>query len=97
MPKQIIRVKRSGIGVGDRKNVPAFRAWLNSQARTGLTYRKDIERKDEIGWTAPDFTLEALNRGVEVKFGTTLSWARGHQPRTLGLDAIRKAFPSIQF
>lgn len=99
MPKQIIKVRRSGIGVGDKKPKTNFRAWLDEQERKTLTYAKELPNKDGLGWTLPDFILEAHKRGIShnLHWGTAFSWARGSHPRELWHDEIREVFPTIRF
>lgn len=97
--KTILKVRRSGIGVGDPKKKTAFRQWLNEQPRKDLTFDKDVEEKDGLGWNVPEFVLEAHKRGIghRLRWGTVLGWARGNKPRELWLYEIREVFPKIRF
>lgn len=89
-----IKIKRHGLGVPSNRKVP-FRVWLNEQPRSELTYRK-VQRQDEKGWTAEDFAMEALKRGVDTRFYTVCKWATGTQPREIR-NTLERAFKGIKF
>ncbi len=89
-----IKIKRHGLGIPHNRKVP-FRLWLNEQPRKDLTYR-EVLRPDEKGWTAEDFALEALKRGVDVRFQTVCKWASGSQPRQVRYQ-IERVFDGIRF
>ncbi len=91
-----VKVKRSGIaGIFKKKN--PFLVWISEQPRKDLTYKKDIERREEKGWVLEDFIRESWERGVDVRMGTVNKWREGHKPRVIALHALREAFPTIQF
>ncbi len=89
-----IKVRRHGLGITSNRKVP-FRMWLNEQPRKKLTYR-EVDRQDENGWSTEDFSMEALKRGVNVRFFTALKWASGTMPREIRFS-LEKAFPGIRF
>lgn len=89
-----IKIKRHGLGVASNRKIP-FRLWLNEQPRKALTYRV-VPRQDEKGWTAEDFALEALKRGVDTRFYTVCKWASGTQPREIR-NSLERSFPGIRF
>lgn len=89
-----IKVRRHGLGTITNKKVP-FRMWLDEQPRKELTYR-EVTRPDEKGITVEDFVLEALKRGVPVRYYTAAKWATGTQPREMRI-LVEKAFPTVRF
>lgn len=89
-----IKIRRHGLGTPSSRKVP-FRMWLNEQPRSKLTYRK-VTRQDELGWTAEDFAMEALKRGVDTRFYTVCKWACGTQPREVR-NSLEREFPGIRF
>lgn len=93
MPKALT-VKRHGLGLTLSRKIP-FRLWLNEQDRSELTYR-EVDRKEEKGWTSEDFALEACKRGVDVRVLTVVKWARGTQPREIR-RALERTFPGVRF
>lgn len=104
MPKQVLKVRRTPVGVGDKKAVTPFRRWLNEQKLSDLTYLdKETKASRAViggeGWTVPDFILEGHKRGVStaLHWGTVLGWARGKVPRDPWLRALKEVFPKITF
>lgn len=91
-----LKIKRAGLGVKTYRKVP-FREWLNEQPRKELTYRKDIENRDGVGWKTEDFIEEARKRGIDLRIGTAFKWASGSVPRWLTLNQLKKAFPTTRF
>ncbi len=94
-----IKVRRSGIERIFKKT--PFRAWLDEQKRSALTYiGKDRQPATDLtknGWTTEDFIRESWKRGLDVRIGTVNKWTSGSQPRPGFWHEIAKAFPSIQF
>lgn len=78
-----------------KEKIP-FRLWLNAQKRSELTYRKDVQRPGENGWTAEDFALEANNRGIDIRVFTVIKWSSGTQPREVRYSLAR-VFKTIRF
>lgn len=89
-----IKIRRHGLGMTTNRKVP-FRMWLNEQPRKELTYR-EVSRQDELGWTAEDFALEAIKRGVDTRMYTVAKWATGTQPREIR-NSLERAFKGIRF
>lgn len=92
---QTIKAPRHGIGIVSNRKIP-FRMWLNEQPRKSLKFRKEIQRSDENGWTVEEFALEAVYRGLDIRFYTAASWAKGTQPRTLRA-IVQEKFPTVRF
>lgn len=91
-----LKIKRAGLGVKTYRKVP-FREWLNAQPRKALTYRKEIENRDGVGWKTEDFIEESRKRAVDLRIGTAFKWASGTIPRWLALNQLKLAFPGIKF
>lgn len=89
-----IKVRRAGMFRAPKK--VKFRAWLDTQPRAKLTYKKEIEQRDENGWTAEDFVREAQHRGVEARIMTVYKWCSGTHPRHY-CSELQKIFKGIQF
>ncbi len=89
-----IKIRRHGLGVTSSRKVP-FRMWLNEQPRSALTYR-DVDRKDEKGWTTEDFAMQATKLGVDVRVWTVCKWASGTQPREIR-HSLARIFKDIKF
>ncbi len=90
-----IKVRRHGLGITSNRKIP-FRMWLNEQKRSELTYRKDVQRPDENGWTAEDFALEANKRGLDIRVWTAVKWCSGTQPREVR-HSLARVFKTIRF
>lgn len=90
-----IKIRRAGIRRIFRGS--PFRKWLSEQPRKKLTYRKDIRRREELGWSTEDFTLEANFRGLDVRFTTATKWAAGSEPRWMSMRQLQGSFPGIVF
>lgn len=93
---QAIKVRRKGI-VGSAARKPPFRAWLDEQPRKALTYKKDLPNRDALGWRNEDFVMEAIHRGLDIRWGTVLKWVTGTVPRYMSMTPLKETFPTIQF
>lgn len=74
-----------------------FRAWLDEQSRSALTYDVNIEYRDRKVWTVENFIREGWVRGLDIRIGTVMKWQQGAAPRPGFLRELRKKFPSIRF
>ncbi len=92
---ETIKVKRPGLAHGKKREIP-FDSWLAAQKRKELTYQKEIERKDEVGWTVTDFIEESRHRGIKLNLWTVIKWKYGTQPRDVRYE-LEKIFPGIKF
>ena len=80
-----------------KKKQTPFKAWLNSQPRTALTYAKFIPRQGAEGWTEEDFALEARQRGVPLSIWTVCALARKKDPQPMNGPRLREKFPGVPF
>lgn len=90
-----IKVRRSGIERIFRKT--PFRAWLDEQPKSGLTYTDEFKKSASKGWTTEDFCRESWKRGLDVRIGTMFKWTSGSKPRPFIVQALRMEFPTITF
>lgn len=99
-----LRVRRAGLGkVVIHKS--DFCRWLAEQPRKKLTWWKNFPKLSppariadgDLGWTAEDFTLESMARGIHASYQTTCKRMAGVCPRPESLGGLVNVFPGIKF
>lgn len=90
-----IKVRRSGFHRIFIKR--EFRAWLDEQIKSDLTYDPALKLDHSKGWTYENFVREAWHRGLDVRIGTMMRWTSGAKPRPFMLHELKKHFKTIRF